>query len=116
MVLPVVGAGRGRESALQRYESRLRFGRRQYVRSRSRRDRTPCSPPPNGRTARRPPRRLVRFGRARASVPAMSSVALAEELLLLAYDDDSGRATGSTIGLDLGMAAAVLLELALAGR
>jgi hypothetical protein len=46
----------------------------------------------------------------------MSSVALAEELLLLAYDDDSGRATGSTIGLDLGMAAAVLIELALAGR
>ena len=59
---------------------------------------------------------MVRFGRARASVPAMSSVALAEELLLLAYDDDSGRATGSTIGLDLGMAAAVLIELALAGR
>jgi len=46
----------------------------------------------------------------------MSSVALAEELLLLAYDDDSGRATGSTIGLDLGMPAAVLIELALAGR
>jgi hypothetical protein len=46
----------------------------------------------------------------------MSSVALAEELLLLAYDDDSGRATGSQIGLDLGMAAAVLIELALAGR
>jgi hypothetical protein len=47
---------------------------------------------------------------------AMGSVALAEELLLLAYDDESGRATGSTIGLDLGMAAAVLVELALAGR
>src|SRR3954453_22629157 len=46
----------------------------------------------------------------------MGSVALAEELLLLAYDDDSGRATGSTIGLDLGMAAAVLIELALAGK
>jgi hypothetical protein len=46
----------------------------------------------------------------------MGSVALAEELLLLAYDDDSGRATGSQIGLDLGMAAAVLIELALAGR
>ncbi|MGI5243810.1 GOLPH3/VPS74 family protein [Dactylosporangium sp. CA-139066] len=46
----------------------------------------------------------------------MGSVALAEELLLLAYDDESGRATGSTIGLDLGMAAAVLVELALAGR
>jgi hypothetical protein len=46
----------------------------------------------------------------------MSSVALAEELLLLAYDDDSGRATGSQIGLDLGMAAAVLVELALSGK
>lgn len=46
----------------------------------------------------------------------MSGVALAEELLLLAYDDESGKATGSRIGLDLGMAAAVLVELALAGR
>ena len=46
----------------------------------------------------------------------MGSVELAEELLLLAYDDESGRATGSQIGLDLGMAAAVLVELALAGR
>ena len=46
----------------------------------------------------------------------MSSVALAEELLLLAYDDDSGKAIGSQIGLDLGMTAAVLIELALAGR
>ncbi|GIJ61806.1 GOLPH3/VPS74 family protein [Virgisporangium aurantiacum] len=46
----------------------------------------------------------------------MGSVALAEELLLLAYDDESGRAAGSQIGLDLGMAAAVLVELALAGR
>jgi hypothetical protein len=46
----------------------------------------------------------------------MGSVALAEELLLLAYDDESGKATGSHIGLDLGMAAAVLIELALAGR
>ncbi|GAA3216773.1 GPP34 family phosphoprotein [Dactylosporangium siamense] len=46
----------------------------------------------------------------------MSSVALAEELLLLAYDDDTGKATGSHIGLDLGMAAAVLVDLALAGR
>ena len=41
---------------------------------------------------------------------------MAEELLLLAYDDESGKATGSQIGLDLGMAAAVLVELALAGR
>jgi hypothetical protein len=46
----------------------------------------------------------------------MTSIALAEELLLLAYDDETGKATGSRIGLDLGMAAAVLIELALAGR
>jgi hypothetical protein len=46
----------------------------------------------------------------------MGSIALAEELLLLAYDNESGRANGSQIGLDLGMAAAVLVELALAGR
>ena len=46
----------------------------------------------------------------------VGSVVLAEELLLLAYDDESGKATGSQIGLDLGMAAAVLVELALAGR
>ncbi len=46
----------------------------------------------------------------------MGSIALAEELLLLAYDDESGKATVSRIGLDLGMAAAVLVELALAGR
>ena len=46
----------------------------------------------------------------------MGAVALAEELLLLAYNDESGKATGSQIGLDLGMAAAVLVELALAGR
>jgi len=43
-------------------------------------------------------------------------VALAEELLLLAYDDETGKATGSRIGLDLGMAAAVMVDLALAGR
>jgi hypothetical protein len=46
----------------------------------------------------------------------MTSIALAEELLLLAYDDETGKATGSRIGLDLGMAAAVLVDLALAGR
>jgi plasmid stability protein len=46
----------------------------------------------------------------------MTSVAIAEELLLLAYDDETGKATGSRVGLDLGMAAAVLMELALAGR
>ncbi|MGW0506944.1 MULTISPECIES: GOLPH3/VPS74 family protein [Micromonospora] len=46
----------------------------------------------------------------------MTGVPLAEELLLLAYDDESGKATMPRISLDLGMAAAVLIELALAGR
>jgi Golgi phosphoprotein 3 (GPP34) len=46
----------------------------------------------------------------------MTPIALAEELLLLAYDDETGKATVSRIGLDLGMAAAVLVDLALAGR
>jgi hypothetical protein len=46
----------------------------------------------------------------------MTSIPLAEEMLLLAYDDQTGKATGSRIGLDLGMAAAVLVDLALAGR
>src|SRR3954469_24703638 len=46
----------------------------------------------------------------------MTSIALAEELLLLAYDNQTGKATGSRIGLDLGMAAAVMVDLALAGR
>jgi hypothetical protein len=46
----------------------------------------------------------------------VTSIALAEELLLLGYDDESGKATVSRIGLDLGMAAAVMIELALAGR
>jgi hypothetical protein len=46
----------------------------------------------------------------------MTTIALAEELLLLAYDDQTGKATGSRIGLDLGMAAAVLVDLALANR
>ncbi|WFE50332.1 GPP34 family phosphoprotein [Micromonospora sp. WMMD1155] len=46
----------------------------------------------------------------------MTGVALAEELLLLAYDDSTGKATMPRISLDLGMAAAVLVELAIAGR
>ncbi|MDG4802973.1 GPP34 family phosphoprotein [Micromonospora sp. WMMD980] len=46
----------------------------------------------------------------------MTGVALAEELLLLAYDDETGKAAMPRISLDLGMAAAVLVELALAGR
>jgi hypothetical protein len=46
----------------------------------------------------------------------MTAIPLAEELLLLAYDDQTGKATGSRIGLDLGMAAGVLVDLALAGR
>lgn len=45
----------------------------------------------------------------------MTGAALAEELLLLAHDD-SGRPTVSRDGLDLGLAAAVLAELALADR
>src|SRR3954469_20532954 len=46
----------------------------------------------------------------------MTTIPLAEELLLLAYNDQTGKATGSRIGLDLGMSAAVLVDLALAGR
>jgi hypothetical protein len=46
----------------------------------------------------------------------MSTVALADELLLLAYDDETGRPTVSRIALDLGMAAAVLVDLVLRGR
>lgn len=46
----------------------------------------------------------------------MERVGLAEELLLLAYDDETGKAAGSRIGLDLGISAAVLVELALGGR
>ncbi|GAB7050014.1 GPP34 family phosphoprotein [Catenuloplanes indicus JCM 9534] len=49
-------------------------------------------------------------------VMAMAPITLPEELLVLAYDDESGRAVGSRIALDLGMAAAVLVELALVGR
>src|SRR5918912_4172268 len=49
-------------------------------------------------------------------VRVMTSISLAEELLLLAYDDQTGKATGSRIGLDLGMAAAVMVDLALKGR
>jgi len=49
-------------------------------------------------------------------VRVMTSISPAEELLLLAYDDQTGKATGSRIGLDLGMAAAVMVDLALAGR
>jgi plasmid stability protein len=55
-------------------------------------------------------------GAERLPFRAMTTVPIAEELLLLAYDNESGKATGSRIGLDLGMAAAVLVELALAGR
>lgn len=46
----------------------------------------------------------------------MTSVALADELLLLAYDDETGRSSVSRIALDLGMAAAVLVDLVLRGR
>lgn len=57
-----------------------------------------------------PPERL------QLSFLPMTTIPLAEELLLLAYDDQTGKATGSRIGLDLGMSAAVLIDLALAGR
>jgi hypothetical protein len=46
----------------------------------------------------------------------MTSLALADELLLLAYDDETGRCAVPLIALDLGMAAAVLLDLVLHGR
>ncbi|HZN17786.1 MAG TPA: GPP34 family phosphoprotein [Micromonosporaceae bacterium] len=46
----------------------------------------------------------------------MTHLALAEELLLLAYDDETGRSNTSRIALDLGLTAAVLVELALRGR
>jgi hypothetical protein len=46
----------------------------------------------------------------------MTSVALADELLLLAYDDETGRCAVPLIALDLGMAAAVLIDLVLHGR
>jgi hypothetical protein len=46
----------------------------------------------------------------------MTSVALADELLLLAYDDETGRCAVPRIALDLGMATAVLVDLVLHGR
>jgi len=48
--------------------------------------------------------------------PRMTSVGLADELVLLAYDDETGRSSVSHIGLDLAMVAAVLVELVLRGR
>jgi Golgi phosphoprotein 3 (GPP34) len=45
----------------------------------------------------------------------MSNLSLAEELVLLAYDD-SGKSQLSGTNLDLGIGGALLLELALAGR
>src|SRR5215212_3097515 len=57
-----------------------------------------------------------RSGAVSLYVLCMTSIALAEELLLLAYDDETGKATGSRIGLDLAMSAAVMIDLALAGR
>src|SRR5579859_4008534 len=46
----------------------------------------------------------------------MTSVTLADELLLLAYDDVTGRCAVPPIALDLGMAAAVLVDLIRLGR
>ena len=43
-------------------------------------------------------------------------VTLAEELLLIAYNDETGKASTGAAELDCGLAGAVLLELALAGR
>ncbi|PZS20624.1 MAG: GPP34 family phosphoprotein [Pseudonocardiales bacterium] len=44
------------------------------------------------------------------------NVSLPEELLLVAYDDVTGRALSGEAELDCGLAGAVLVELALAGR
>lgn len=46
----------------------------------------------------------------------MAQATLADELVLLAYRSDTGRSTVSPIALDLGLAAAMLLELVLRGR
>lgn len=43
-------------------------------------------------------------------------VTLAEELLLIAYNDETGKASTGSAELDCGLAGAVLLYLALAGR
>ncbi|MEP7178969.1 MAG: GPP34 family phosphoprotein [Pseudonocardiales bacterium] len=43
-------------------------------------------------------------------------VTLAEELLLMAYDGETGKASAGSAELDCGLAGAVLLELTLAGR
>lgn len=43
-------------------------------------------------------------------------ISLAEELLLIAYDDETGKANAGSTELDCGLAGAVVLELALAGR
>ncbi|EXG79627.1 GOLPH3/VPS74 family protein [Cryptosporangium arvum] len=46
----------------------------------------------------------------------MTVLPLPDELLLLAFDDAAGKPLVSTTTLDLGLAGAVLVELALAGR
>lgn len=46
----------------------------------------------------------------------MTSATLAEELVLLAYDDETGRSSVSRIALDLGLGAAILVELMLRDR
>jgi hypothetical protein len=46
----------------------------------------------------------------------MTAVGLAAELLLLAYDDESGRSTVPQVALDLGIAAAALVDLVVRGR
>ena len=59
---------------------------------------------------------MTRVARSAYCPKAMNDVALADELLLLGYDDQTGRATTSQIALDLGMVAAILIDLALKGR
>jgi len=46
----------------------------------------------------------------------MTVLSLPDELLLLAYDDAAGKPLIATVTLDLGLAGALLAELALAGR
>lgn len=46
----------------------------------------------------------------------MTSATLADELVLLGYDEDTGRSAVSRVALDLGLVAAILIELVLRGR
>lgn len=46
----------------------------------------------------------------------MTPATLADELVLLAYDNDTGRSAVPRIALDLGIAAAILVDLVIGGR